>query len=229
MPNFDPVKESEKMVTTLWMTIKHISVEFHTPQILIEIGNAVGKAEALDTQNANQSYEVRIYTEVDLSTLLPQKIAVYGRHFQVWFKISHIFSHSNVPLMNLSNTPVCRNYDRRLSDVRTGHFNLNSNPWGANNSTITKNKLLSNDKNQAVEDNKNLLPLTTTAFNAITANSLDNILPGEIGCSLPNRACLDSPDHAINALTQGNSRSTKVARIFHDLSKNLKTHPYLEI
>lgn len=81
IPFFDPIKESNKMVTTLWMTIKNLPIKFHTPQILIEIGNAVGKQ---DGRNVDHSCLVRVCTEVDLSNLLPQKIVVNGRPFHLF-------------------------------------------------------------------------------------------------------------------------------------------------
>lgn len=65
IPYFSVVKESTKMVTIIWVTIKFFPVEYHTPKILITLGNLLGKTVAPDARSTNQAFYVRICIDID--------------------------------------------------------------------------------------------------------------------------------------------------------------------
>lgn len=60
------------MTTAIWTMIKFLPIEYHTPDILIDLGNSIGKTVALDVGRSSYAFQVRICIEVDLSTKLPK-------------------------------------------------------------------------------------------------------------------------------------------------------------
>lgn len=92
IPNISPSEESKRMITALWPMIKHLPIEYHTLEILIEIGKLVGKTVALNARNVSQVYQEKLCTEVDILTKLPLQISINNRYFHVFFENLHIFS-----------------------------------------------------------------------------------------------------------------------------------------
>lgn len=91
-PNFSVISELKKLITTLWLTIHHLPIEYRVPEILIHIGNSIGTTVALDGRNIYQAARSRIYVEIDLSTTPPATVEVNQRQYQVTLENSHFFS-----------------------------------------------------------------------------------------------------------------------------------------
>lgn len=52
VPDFSPHEETNKNVTTVWMQIKYSLVKYHLLEVLITIGNSVGKTVAINARNS---------------------------------------------------------------------------------------------------------------------------------------------------------------------------------
>lgn len=159
----------------IWVSIFHLPLEFHSPEFLIAIDNALGRTVALDGRNRDHAYKVRIYTEVDLKSLTPQHIQVNQSQCQILFENSHIFSELISSAVNFP-TVHCSSLNPlwKLISSKGRKFEISK----SNETTVTSNHNSSLDQikqsNQPKLNNKNLLPHTKII--KITSHQLNTLL-----------------------------------------------------
>lgn len=86
-------EEAKRLVTSLWVSIKHLLIEYKAPEILISIGNSLGKTVALDGRMGNQVAISRICIEMEISTKTPTTMEVNIIFYQVSLENSHLFTN----------------------------------------------------------------------------------------------------------------------------------------
>lgn len=131
-PTFDVLEESKKLITSIWLNTKFLPIELHIPEILIALGNSLGRTVALDARNTSHAHQVRICSEVDLSLQLPDSIWVNKRQYQVTFENTFTFlsyfSSPSPPFhsveVNAGEPPIA---PLTLSSSNLLFSNLNSN------------------------------------------------------------------------------------------------------
>lgn len=82
------------MTTAIWANIEFFPIEFHTTEILIALGNAIGKTVALDARKTSSANQVRLCVDMNLAKELPTSIQVNSCHYEVTFENTHLFSYS---------------------------------------------------------------------------------------------------------------------------------------
>lgn len=160
-PNFVLSKALAQIVTTIWIRLPLLPVEYHEPQILIAIGNLLGKTVALDATRANsyQATSARICIEMDISKFLPSVISLNGLSQEVIYEQLSFFTESlkhfaPYPKPPLPMSVIVTNTVRSRSlNLRTGkHFlksdlSLISNTYSLNGiKSGTKSNLTSSKK-----------------------------------------------------------------------------------
>lgn len=95
-------EEASSRVTAIWVTIRDLPNEYHTPDTLIRLRNLLGKIIALDARNIYQIFQVRICVELNIDFNLPNHILVDNKSFKINFENLFLFE----PLY--SSSPVFR-------------------------------------------------------------------------------------------------------------------------
>lgn len=98
--------ESKNVVTAIWVTIYYLPIEYHSPEILIALGNKIGKTVALDDRNSSIARCVHLCVEINLSKALPAFVEVNSRQYEVIFENTHFF----FPILNFQNVFSQKNY-----------------------------------------------------------------------------------------------------------------------
>lgn len=91
MPGFSVQEESKKAILAIWIMVRYLPIELHTPYVLMALGNQIGKTVALDVRKTSLASHVCICVEVNLSRELPVTIEVNSLHYEVTFENTHIF------------------------------------------------------------------------------------------------------------------------------------------
>lgn len=97
--------------------------QIHTLDVLIMIGNLLGKTIALDARNVKQAFQVRICIKIDLCAKLSNFITINHHRFQVCFENLHSFLPSPTHINN-----VHRPYFQNFRQPKNHSCFLNFNP-----------------------------------------------------------------------------------------------------
>lgn len=104
---FSDLRIKKKLITTLWMTIHHLPIEYQVPKLMIQIGNSIRTTVALDGRNIFQAARSRIYVEIDLITMPLAMVEVNQRQHKVTgscyydFRITQNWIRDNLQYSNL--------------------------------------------------------------------------------------------------------------------------------
>lgn len=99
VPNFSAKNETKSVVTTIWISINYLPIMYHSPEILIALGNKIGKIVALHGRNSSIASRVHLCIEINLSRALPTLVEVNSHQYEVIFENTHIF----FPVLKLQN------------------------------------------------------------------------------------------------------------------------------
>lgn len=187
------------MVTAIWATIKYLPIEYHHPEILIALGNKMGKTLALDRRNSTHASRTRICVEMDLSQSLPTFVKVNSHEYEVTFENIHCF----FPLMNFKKVSLeksaefttvhsMHHYSASLAYSKISKIS-NSNPNDLSEQVITSQSMnckINQNCHTSIPSTNSKLLMLGRAENQLPNNRGSNLK--NIGESSPNLGNLDS-------------------------------------
>lgn len=76
--------------TTVWATLPHLPVELHNPEIILTLGNSIGKVIAFGTNKVDLSTHKKICIEIHLTKTLPS-VVLFNEFSKLLFSKISIF------------------------------------------------------------------------------------------------------------------------------------------